>query len=486
MTPMSDTARHPGGLVTLFFTEMWERMSYYGMRALLTLYMADQVTGMKLTDKQATSIYGLYTALVYIMALPGGWAGDRVMGPKRAVWWGGVVIAAGHVVLGLPATTSFYIGLVIVACGSGLLKSNMSTLVSQLYPEGGARRDAGFSLFYMGINIGAFTGQLLCPWLAQAFGWRWGFSAAAAGMFLGLVQFQITKHRIAHIGEWYEHAGQNVRRDRSVLVAGLAVLVLLTILCAMGVVPVNPVKLADWTALAITAVAVLFFGWTFILGGLDSEEKKRVLTILVLCGAAALFFAGFEQAGSSFSLFAERYTLRTFGSVTIPAGQFQSLNSLMVIALAPVMTILWTWMRRRNCEPLIVTKFAWGLLMLAGGFWVASIASQRAIAAGAVAPTWLITIYVLHTIGELFLSPVGLSAVSKLAPRRLASQMMGVWFLGSALGNILAGLLAGEVTGDAAAQMPSRFMDVVMTTGLAGVMLWILARPIQKLMPGVK
>ena len=483
---MTDNTRHPGGLVTLFFTEMWERMSYYGMRALLTLYMADQVTGMKLSDKQATSIYGLYTALVYIMALPGGWAGDRIMGPKRAVWWGGVIIAAGHVVLGLPATVSFYLGLLTVATGSGLLKSNMSTLVSQLYPEGGARRDAGFSLFYMGINIGAFAGQILCPWLAQRFGWRWGFSAAAAGMFLGLVQFQMTKQRIAHIGDWHEHPGQNVRRDRFVLMSGIGALALLTMLCATGVVAINPVKLADWTAVVITAVAVLFFGWSLFLGGLNAEEKKRVLTILVLCGAAALFFAGFEQAGSSFSLFAERYTLRTFGSVTIPAGQFQSLNSLMVIALAPVMTLLWAAMRRRNCEPLIVTKFAWGLLMLAGGFWVASIASQRALASGAVAPTWLIAVYLLHTIGELFISPVGLSAVSKLSPRRLTSQMMGVWFLGSALGNILAGLLAGEVTGDASAQMPARFMDVVMTTGLAGVMLWILARPIQKLIPGVK
>jgi POT family proton-dependent oligopeptide transporter len=477
---------HPRGIYTLFFTEMWERMSYYGMRALLTLFMVDQVHGMKLTDAQASAVYGLYTALVYIVALPGGWVGDRLLGMKRAVWWGGIVIACGHLVLGVPGNAAFYLGLVIVALGSGLLKSNMSAMVAQLYPEGGARRDAGFTMFYMGINIGAFLGMFLCPLLAKAFGWRWGFSAAAVGMILGLVQFQLTKRHIADIGHWHPQLQQNVRRDWSYLIISLLLIAVLVGLCLSGTITIDPVALAKSTAQIIACIALLFFGWAFLFAGLSTDEKKRMLVILVLFGASALFWAGFEQAGSSFSLFAERYTVRTIGSTEIPAGQFQSLNSLMVIGLAPLVAMLWNFLARRNAEPRTATKFAWGLIALALGFVVAALAAKRALATGPVWPTWLISVYLLHTIGELFLSPVGLSTVTKLSPPRLTGLLMGVWFLGASLGNILAGLLAGEVTGESAAQMPERFMQVVATAGIAGLILWACAKPIQRLMMGVK
>ena len=478
--------KHPRGIYTLFFTEMWERMSYYGMRALLTLFMVDQVMGMKLTDAQAAAVYGLYTALVYITALPGGWIGDRLLGMKRAVWWGGVVIAVGHLVLGVHRVEAFYLGLVLVALGSGLLKSNMSAMVAQLYPEGGARRDAGYTLFYMGINVGAFIGQMLCPLLAHKYGWRWGFSAAAVGMILGLVQFHFTKRHIAGIGERHVHEASEVRRDWIILITGLTLIAALVVLCLSGVIVIDPLALAKGTATIISVIAIAFFGWAFLLAGLTVEEKKRLVVILVLFAGSALFFAGFEQAGSSFSLFAERHTIRTIGSLgEIPAGQFQSLNPIMVIGFAPLVAMLWGWLARRNAEPVMVAKFAWGLLMLAAGFVVAAFAAKRALATGPVFPTWLITIYLLHTLGELFLSPIGLSAVSKLAPKRLAGQMMGIWFLGSALGNILAGLLAGEVTGEASAQMPARFMEVVWTAGITGLVLWICAKPIQRLMSGV-
>jgi POT family proton-dependent oligopeptide transporter len=462
-------------------------MSYYGMRALLTLYMVDQVQGMKLTDAQASAIYGLYTALVYIMALPGGWVGDRLLGMKGAVWWGGVVIATGHLVLGIDKTSAFYLGLVVVAIGSGLLKSNMSAMVAQLYPEGGARRDAGYTLFYMGINVGAFIGQIACPLLAHKFGWRWGFSAAAVGMILGLVQFHFTKHHIATIGQPHAHPPTEVRRDWMIFLSVLVVVGVLVALCLTQVIIIDPLALAEGTAKIITCIAIAFFGWAFLLAGLTPDEKKRMLVIVVLFAASALFFAGFEQAGSSFSIFAERYTIRTVGSwFEIPAGQFQSLNSIMVIGLAPLVAMLWGWLAKRNAEPVMVAKFAWGLLALAAGFIVAAIAAKHALATGPVWPTWLITIYFLHTLGELFLSPIGLSAVSKLAPPRLAGQMMGIWFLGSSLGNILAGLLAGEVTGEASAQMPERFMQLVMTAGITGIVLWLCAKPIQRLMSGVK
>ena len=487
-SPMSDSSNsHPRGIYTLFFTEMWERMSYYGMRALLVLFMVDATRGgMGLTDKQAAAIYGLYTALVYIAALPGGWIGDRLLGAKSAVWWGGVVIAVGHLVLGFDRTDTFYLGLIIVGLGSGLLKSNMSALVGQLYPEGGARRDAGFTLFYMGINIGAFLGQIVCSNLGENIAWRWGFSAAAAGMILGLVQFRVTRHHIAAFGNWQAHPGQNVRRDWMVFIVGAALVLLTVALCFTGIIAFDPVAVARSSSWAILSIALLFFGRAFLSTTLSAEEKKRMAVIVIMFGAAVLFFAGFEQAGSSFSLFAERFTVRKVGPWRLAAGMFQSLNPLLVIALSPLVAMFWVALAKRGREPLLGTKLAWGLLLLAAGFVVAAIAASRALSTGPVWPTWLLTIYFLHTTGELFLSPVGLSAVTKLSPPRLTGQTMGIWFLGTALGNLLAGLLAGEVTGDAAAQMPSRFMDVVWTVGGTGLVLWLCARGIQRLMPGVR
>lgn len=479
---------HPRGIYTLFFTEMWERFSYYGMRALLVLYMVAEVRrgGMGLTDEMAAAIYGLYTALVYMTALPGGWVGDRLLGARSAVWWGGIIIACGHVVLGIHSTRSFFIGLILVAFGSGLLKSNMSALVGQLYPEGGARRDAGFTLFYMGINVGALFGQLMCGWLGEHVGWRWGFSAAAVGMFLGLVQFRLTERHVAHIGLRVEHEGQNVQREWRMLLAGLVGVVILVVLGVAGMLPIDAVRFAHSTAWFITSVAVLYFLWAFFLAGLDVAEKKRLVVILVLFLASALFWAGFEQVGSSFSIFAERYTLRKFGGWEVPASWVQALNPLFVIGAAPLVALMWNALDRRGTSPSLTTKMSWALLMLALGFVVAAWAAERALATGPVWPTWLMSVVILHTLGELFLSPVGLSAVTKLAPPRLTGQMMGIWFLGSSLGDILAGILAGGVTGDATAQMPERFLHVALTAGISGVVLLVLARWITKLMPGIK
>jgi POT family proton-dependent oligopeptide transporter len=338
----------------------------------------------------------------------------------------------------------------------------------------------------MGINVGALLGQVVCSNLGEHIAWRWGFSVAAAGMVLGLIQFKLTKHHIADIGNWEPHPNQNVKRDWSIFIAALVATVIITALCLSGVIPFDPIQVAKLTSGAIIAIAVLFFGWAFLFAGLSAIEMKRMVVIVILFSAAVLFFAGFEQAGSSFSLFAERYTMRTIGGTTLAAGMFQSLNPMFVILLSPVIAAMWVAMAKRNAEPSLATKLSWGLLMLAAGFVVAAIAAKQALATGPVWPTWLISIYLLHTIGELFLSPVGLSAITKLSPPRLTGQMMGVWFLGSSLGNLLAGLLAGEVSGDASAEMPARFMQVVFTAGITGVLLWLCARWIQRLMPGVK
>jgi proton-dependent oligopeptide transporter, POT family len=477
--------KHPPGMVTLFFTEMWERFSYYGMRALLVLFMVAEVRnkgGLGLDDKTAAAIYGLYTAIVYVAALPGGWVGDHLLGLRRSVWWGGVIIALGHIILGFHNVQTFYLGLLVVALGSGLLKSNMSALVGQLYPEGGARRDAGFTLFYMGINVGAFLGPLVCGLLAHQVGWRWGFSAAAIGMILGLINFKLTEHRLGGAG-LFASPPPGLKKNWGILLGALALLGLFTVACMSGVVRLDPLWLAKWTAYVITGIALAFFVWTFLFGRLATEEKKHVSVIAILFAASALFWMGFEQVGSSFTLFAERYTARVIGGWEVPASWFHSINPILVIGLAPLVATLWLRLAARGREPRMVTKLAWGLLLLGGGFLVAAWASQRALSSGTVWPTWLITIILIHTVGELFLSPVGLSAVTKLSPQRLQGQMMGVWFLGASLGNILAGLVAGEASGP---DMPRQFMQVVAISGAVGLLLWACSRGIQRLMPGIK
>jgi POT family proton-dependent oligopeptide transporter len=281
-----------------------------------------------------------------------------------------------------------------------------------------------------------------------------------------------------------------VRRDWTIFWTGLVVLALMVAVPASGAVTINPLWLAAHSAKVIVGLAVAYFGWAFFFAGLTSEEKRRVGVIAVLFFASAIFWAGFEQVGSSFSIFAERFTVREFAVGTVPAGWFQSINPLLVILLAPVVAALWVKLARRSIYPSLGTKFACGLLLLAAGFLISAWAAQRALAHGPVWATWLISVFFLHTVGELFLSPVGLSAVTKLSPARLTGQMMGVWFLGTSLGNLLAGLLAGEVTaegaGDVATQMPAGFLHAAATAGVAGIILLLCARSIQRLMPGVK
>ncbi|MSU62158.1 MAG: MFS transporter [Pedosphaera sp.] len=487
---MTNTGRHPRGLHTLFFTEMWERMSYYGMRAMLVLFMTAQVQkgGLGFTDEVATAIYGLYTAGVYLAALPGGWVADRLLGAQRAVWIGGGIIAAGHFLLGVPRIETFFLGLMLVVIGTGLLKPNISALVGRLYPEGGARRDAGFTLFYMGINLGAAIGPLVCSSLGEKFNWHYGFTAAGVGMVLGLVQFRLTRHRLGTAGIAPEHDNESRQRDWIIVGSALTGLTLVTALCLGGWISINPVWLARRTTLLIVGLAVAYFLWAFLLAKLDAVEKRRMVVIAILFAGAAMFWSGYEQAGSSLNLFAERHVLRKIPALgrEIPTGWFQSLPALFVILFAPVAAALWLWLGRRKRDPSMLTKFAIGLVLLAVGFLVLVFGARKALATGPVWPTWLIASYMLHVLGELCLSPVGLSSVSKLAPPRLVGQMMGIWFLGASLGNLIAGLLAGEVSGDNAAAMPSRFFQIVMTAGGAGLLLLLFTKPLTKLTGGVR
>ena len=493
-TELEPGGRHPRGLYTLFFTEMWERFSYYGMRALLVLFMVDASGGgLGFDDRTATAVYGLYTAAVYLVALPGGWIADRLLGAQRAVWIGGIVIAAGHFVLAVPSVEAFFLGLVLVVLGTGLLKPNISAIVADLYPEGGARRDAGFTIFYMGINVGAATGPLICSTLGERLNWHYGFAAAGVGMVLGLIQFRLTAHHLGDAGSSpVAHRKDGTisarTRRRHWLAVGIALALIATLvgLGLAGVLRFDPVTLARSSTTAILALAALYFGYLFLLAGLDAEEKKRSAVILILFFAAATFWSGFEQAGSSLNLFAERYTNRALGAFEIPAGWFQSLNAVFIIVFAPVFAAVWVRLARRHLDPSIPVKFGLGLIILAAGFAVMIFAAHVVTDGGRAGPLWLVATYLLHTYGELCLSPVGLSSVTKLAPRRFVGQMMGIWFLAASLGNLIAGLLAGRFDADRLEQMPDLFLQIVLTTAGAGALLLVFARPIRRLIGPIR
>jgi len=441
-----------------------------------------------LSDPVATAIYGLYTAGVYLAALPGGWIADRLLGAQRAVWWGGWLIAAGHFSLAVPRPTFFFLGLLLVVIGTGLLKPNVSALVGQLYPEGGARRDAGFTIFYLGINLGAALGPLVCSTLGERLNWHFGFAAAGIGMALGLLQFRLTRHHLGDAGlavpRLNDLAGR--RRDLGFVLAGILALALVFGLAVGGQLTLDPIRLARGTTVVIVGLAGAWFTWVLLAGGLDRDERARILLVGILFVASAMFWSGYEQAGSSLNLFADRHTQRVVAGHEIPTGWFQSLSAVFVILFAPVAAGLWLALARRGRTVPLVAKFAGGLLLLAAGFLVVAIASRHALQGGPVLPLWLVGTYLLHTWGELLLSPVGLSSVTKLAPRRLGGQTMGIWFLATSLGNLLAGLFAGEISGDQAAAMPGRFLQVVFTAGATGVVLLVLTRPLQRLARGTE
>jgi proton-dependent oligopeptide transporter, POT family len=490
----SSVLGHPPGLLTLFFTEMWERLSYYGMRAILILFLVDQVStgGFGLDDKKAAAIYGLYTAGVYLVALPGGWVADRLWGAQRAVWWGGVIIMLGHLLLAVAiAPEIFYLGLVTIVIGTGLLKPNVATVVADLYPEGGGRRDAGYTIFYFGINLGGFIGPLLVAGLAKVYGWHVGFGAAAVGMALGLVQFHFTKQFLHGIGLRPNASGASDAdraKAKTMFYAGIALLFVVMAVLFGGLLPFDPIAVRGYTANLILLMAVAFFVYLLFFAGLDSLERKRVWVVIALFIASAIFWSGFEQAGSSLNLFADRYTNLVIDAFafTIPAGWFQSINSLFILIFAPVFAALWTVLANRNRDFTSPTKLALGLLFVGAGFLVMAGAAGFVAQGQKVLPYWLISTYLLHTFGELCLSPVGMSAVTKLVPHRFVGQTMGIWYLSISLGNLIASLIAGEFDATNLAAMPGQFMNIVWFVVIPGVILLLLVKPLKKAAGGIQ
>jgi POT family proton-dependent oligopeptide transporter len=474
---------HPRGLRTLFFLELWERFSYYGMRAILVLFMvaAVETGGMGLPDATATAIYGLYTAGVYLLALPGGWLADRLIGQQKAVWYGGLIIALGHFALAVPNDAMFFLGLVLLVVGTGLLKPNVSTIVGELYPEGGARRDAGFSLFYMGINIGAFIGPLICGYLGESVNWHYGFAAAGVGMLFGLAQYRLTQHELGEAGRLPNEAARNGLQAWRWVRVVVAAAVILLVLVLSGVWVVDPIQLASGGSALIVGIAVVYLLWMVTYGGLDGAQKRRIGALAVLFVFSALFWAGFEQAGSSLNLFAERFTQRQFGDWLMPASWLQAINPIFIILLAPMFAALWVNLGRRQLDPSLPVKFALGLVLLGVGFGVMALASVYAVQGQTVLPTWLVLTYMFHTMGELCLSPVGLSAVTRLSPRRFLGQMMGLWFISIALGNLIAGLLAGRFDDQSLADFPMLFATVFAVTVGGGVLLLLISPWLRRL-----
>ncbi|HYF38574.1 MAG TPA: peptide MFS transporter, partial [Gemmatimonadales bacterium] len=452
---------HPRGLSTLFFTEMWERFSYYGMRALLILFMTAPVAagGLGFNTATAGPIYALYVSSVYLLSVPGGWVADRVLGLRRTVFVGGVIIMMGHICLAIPSINTFYLGLVLIATGTGLLKSNVSVLVGKLYGADDVRRDAGYSIYYVGINTGAFIAPLITGWLAQSDSfkrllagagmspensWHWGFGAAAVGMFLGLVQYVQGGKYLSTDGLYPVRPSEPAaaaRVDRQVRLVGWGTLVLVVLgvlLLLSGVVDVNAEAVSRNFSWVLIAVTVGFFAWLFLSRGWTRQERKQLVVIAVLFVAATVFWMAYEQAGSTLNLFADRNTSNSVLGREYPASWYQSLPPLFIILFAPVFAAIWIRLGRRN--PSSPAKFALGLFLLGLGFVVMIGAASVAASGVRVSPLWLVVSYLLQTLGELCLSPVGLSAMSTLAPARIAGLVMGVWFLALSVGNYLAGM----------------------------------------------
>jgi POT family proton-dependent oligopeptide transporter len=484
---------HPGGLSTLFFTEMWERFSYYGMRAILTLYMTKSFAegGLGLDETYAGIIYATYVSSVWYLPLPGGWLADRIFGARRAVLIGAIIIACGHYSMAVNSKFTFFAGLVLIACGTGLLKPNISAMVGQLYSEEDKRRDAGFSIFYMGINLGAFLAPIVVGFLAQHSlsrrfiswmgfdpnsAWHWGFGAAGVGMTLGIVQYLVGRRKLEHVGDKPVLPPVNEATPTDYLTLILAV-----VGGAVGVALGLRFGEAGWISALFPGVVGFFAGYLGgILRWLNSDELKRVLVIFFLFLFSILFWMTYEQAGSSLTLFADRLTRTTILGWAYPSSWFQSVPAVFVIIFAPIVGAV--WQKLGNRQPSSPGKFTIGLFFAGIAFVVIAFAAMLTVN-GRVSPAWLVLVYFLQTIGELCLSPVGLSTVTKLSPARMVGLMLGVWFLSISIGSYIAGLTTRLFEGNDASVLTRGFGIFAGITLFAAIILAVLTPLIKRMTP---
>ena len=473
---------HPRGLYTLFFTEMWERMSYYGMRGILVLFMTAAISegGLEIDAVSASAIYGIYSASVYMVALIGGWVADRHIGQQSAILYGGLVIMIGHFLLAFTSIQTFYLGLIFVVLGTGLLKPNISAIVGGLYEKEQDKKESGFTIFYMAINIGSILGFFICGYLGENVGWHYGFGAAGIGMAFGLLQFILTRKHLGEVGirPSIDLPINKKKREINSLFVLLFIFMIIIFMGIFGFWTFDPVPLAGALTVVIISIAVIYFFYLFAFGKLNEDERKKIVLILVLFFGAAFFWSGFDQAGSSFNIFAKEYTDRIIMGWEYPASWLQVLNPILVVILSPFMAYLWIFLGKRMLDPSLPFKFGMGLVLMAIGFIFIAIGANIAIQDGLAGARWLLLTYLFHTIGELTLSPIGLAAISNLSPKRYVGQMMGIWFLASSLGAIIAGLLSGQATYEGLDSMPGLFNKIAITTTIAGLILILISKPL--------
>ena len=501
MNTSSDFLGHPKGLFVCFATEMWERFSYYGMRALLILYLTKH---WEFTDATSYLIYGAYTSLVYIMPVFGGMLADQILGSKKAVTYGAILLVFGH--LGMTVESNeqiFYLSLALIVSGVGFLKPNISTMVGALYEEGDPRRDSGFTIFYMGINIGAFTATLLCGYLGEEIGWAYGFGAAGIGMLLGLFIFLWGQKYLEGLAEppsnKYMTKVNGISFENWAYISGV-VMVLVTWFLVQN---------SQLVGQLLGGFGVIFIGaWLlYALLKCAPEERDRLIVVGILILFSLIFWALFEQAGSSLNILTDRGVDRVIFGWEVPASMFQSLNAGFIFTIAPLFALLWIALAKRNMEPSTPIKFSIGIMLVGLGFLalVYGMNSSEGLQTGVI---WIVLIYLLHTLGELCLSPVGLSSVTELSPQRIVGFMMGMWFFASAAGNYVASLIAKGTAGDPVLKIAERiyfqvmnlpedtftfnqkngFMDVYTDVGLiaigCGIFLAIITPLLKKLMHG--
>ena len=500
-TPAATFFGHPRGLATLFFTEMWERFSYYGMRAILILFMTAPVAtgGLGFDIPEAAAVYGLYTALVYLACLPGGWIADRFIGQRRATLIGGLVIMCGHIALAVPTLATFYLGLVLLIVGTGFLKPNISTMVGQLYINADSRRDSGYSIYYMGINLGAFMAPLVCGWLGQgagfrtflagiginpAMGWHFGFAAAAVGMAAGLTHYVLGSRHLGHAGAVPQPQPGAANDARRQLATGVIVMMalagIIAALAALGWIELSAEGIGNAFGVVLLIITVAFFVWLFTMAEWTEDERRRLILIVVLFLGATVFWSLYEQGGSTLNLFAERSTDTTFLGFDFPASWLQSLNPIYIICgLGP--GFAWLWIKLGSREPSSPAKFAIGMLFMALGWAVMIGAAGQAQQGVLVSPLWLAAMYLIHAIGEMCLSPVGLSAMSRLAPARIAGLTMGVWFLASSIGSYVGGRVAGLYD---TLSLVKIFATLTLIAVVATIIMALLVRPLRRVLGG--
>ncbi|TCM66561.1 POT family proton-dependent oligopeptide transporter [Acinetobacter calcoaceticus] len=481
---------HPRPLNSLFFTELWERFSYYGIRPLLILYMTAIVSegGLGLDRASAAALIGLFAGSIYLMTIFGGWIADNWLGQSKSVWIGAVIIAMGHLSIALSAFLDqffFYFGLVLIVLGTGLFKTCIAVIVGTLYSATDTRRDAGFSIFYMGINLGAFVAPLLTGLMVEQHGWHLGFGIGGIGMLISVLIFRfiaipqmqrLNQHTDAAHAPAYDqpvvkhpHAGK--------IVAAFLIFVALSIcIVTLGWVQINTILISSILTVGIVVIITAYFIYLIFFAGFNRQEKIQVLLCFILIMAAALFWSASEQQPTAFNIFARDYTDRMLMGFEIPTVWFQSINPIFIVLFSPVIAWVWVKLGQSNRDPSYIIKFVLALFMAAIGYIIMALASQAAMTGqgGLVSPLWMVASLFMLTIGELCLSPIGLSAMTKLSPTLIRGQIMGLWCTAIALGNLIAGLVGGEILSQSLEHFPTLFFKCVFILCIGAILLLTL------------